>query len=129
LVGPSADDIGSPTDGVESPGTIGERLRVLADLMVLIVLHGEPSLASRRISDERGPATVAGCADNQIDDATAIRRDHRRQPVAAGGHMRVMDVAPTDASIVLLGETGTGKGLFARAVLSEAAAAVIHSCG
>ncbi len=45
-------------------------------------------------------------SDEVIGDSPAFR----------GALMRVQDVAPTDSTVLLLGETGTGKELFARAV-------------
>ena len=43
-------------------------------------------------------------------------KHHWRQPRVKHALARVQEVAPTDASVMLLGETGTGKELFARAV-------------
>jgi len=109
--------VGSRHDDREWPADIGDRLKVLADLMVLIIQHGDPRFASRRTSDQAAAATAtAGGADNQIEDATEFEDIIGDSPLLRVAMMRVMEVAPTDASVVLLGETGTGKELFARAV-------------
>ncbi len=94
-----------------------ERLRPIADLLGLAVSRSElmgmvellkSELAERtappprRIIDEGDPSDF----EDIIGESPALRR----------AISRVKEVAPTDASVVLVGETGTGKELFARAL-------------
>jgi transcriptional regulator with GAF, ATPase, and Fis domain len=98
-----------------------DRLQMLANLMVLADQrnHQLQELAEARsergraldLSKLRGLSSVEDGSDSNdfdeiIGDSPALR-------VALS---RVQEVAPTDATVVLLGETGTGKELFAKAV-------------
>jgi formate hydrogenlyase transcriptional activator len=100
------------------PPAIVDRLRLLADLTVLAVQRGRPVREPEQVRSEaagsEASAETSGFDEGWdpkgfediIGDCPALR-------VAIG---RVHEVAPTDASVILLGETGTGKELFARAV-------------
>ena len=90
---------------------VGE-LQVLADLMAIAVRHAEQQreLASLRVETERAGRLSD---DLDADDFEDIVGD---SPPLRLALTRVLEVASTDASVVLLGETGTGKELFARAV-------------
>jgi formate hydrogenlyase transcriptional activator len=90
---------------------VGE-LQLLADLMAIAVRHAEQQreLTSLRIETERAGRLPD---DLDADDFEDIVGD---SPALQLALTRVLEVAATDASVVLLGETGTGKELFARAV-------------
>ena len=90
---------------------VGE-LQLLADLMAIAVRHAEQQreLASLRVDTERAGRLSD---DLDADDFEDIVGD---SPALRLALTRVLEVASTDASVVLLGETGTGKELFARAV-------------
>jgi len=90
---------------------VGE-LQLLADLMAIAVRHAEQQreLASLRVDTERAGRLSD---DLDADDFEDIVGD---SPPLRLALTRVLEVASTDASVVLLGETGTGKELFARAV-------------
>jgi len=90
---------------------VGE-LQLLADLMAIAVRHAEQQreLASLRVETERAGRLSD---DLDADDFEDIVGD---SPPLRLALTRVLEVASTDASVVLLGETGTGKELFARAV-------------
>jgi chemotaxis protein methyltransferase CheR len=116
----------SPKDGPRSEFSIGvrdqrtdlppavlEALSGLANVIVLLLDRDE----SRRALDATPRAGIAtvwqppdSCSaddfENIIGDSAALRR----------AIYRVQQVAPTDASVMLFGETGTGKELFARAI-------------
>ena len=96
-----------------------ERLRLLANLMVLVARHSRQSQDFSEVTSEplqslrssKLPAVIDESVDSNdfdeiIGDSPALR-------IALA---RVQEVAPTDATVVLLGETGTGKELFAKAV-------------
>jgi transcriptional regulator with GAF, ATPase, and Fis domain len=100
------------------PETVVDALHALANVMVLIVLRAAQAEELERIKFTSGPRTGMPSArpfddgwdpddfENIIGDSPALRF----------AIARVQEVAPTDASVMLLGETGTGKELFARAV-------------
>jgi transcriptional regulator with GAF, ATPase, and Fis domain len=108
--------VGVREPGADLPPAIMDALRGLAHVMVLLL---EREHASRR-SSLAGQAPHVSMApvwqasdncsadefENIIGDSPALRR----------AMFRVQQVAPTDASVMLLGETGTGKELFARAI-------------
>ena len=110
--------IGPDTGRSPWPDAVVEGLRALANVMVLIVLRTEQMQELERIkfsSRPRGdiaPARAFG-ESWDLDDFESIIGDSPALRVAIA---RVQEVAPTDASVMLLGETGTGKELFARAV-------------
>ena len=95
---------------------VADSLRALAHVMVLIVLRAQQAQELDRVRftapsgrDQARPFDHGWDSDdfeNIIGDSPALR-------IAIA---RIQEVAPTDASVMLLGETGTGKELFARAV-------------
>ena len=99
------------SDPVWSPAAAGA-LQMLADLMALAIQHAEQQ---RELAGLRLESQLAGRLPDDLDadDFEDIIGDSPALRVALS---RVLEVASTDASVVLLGETGTGKELFARAV-------------
>jgi len=99
------------------PAAVGDGLRALAHVMVLIVLRAQQMQELERI---RFTLSSTGASAGRVfgeswdsDDFENIIGD---SPALRFAIARVQEVAPTDASVMLLGETGTGKELFARAV-------------
>ncbi len=100
------------------PAAVADGLRVLANVMVLIVLRTEQMQELERIKSAsmlRGNLTP-GRAFGESQDSDEFENIIGDSPALRVALSRVQDVAPTDASVMLLGETGTGKELFARAV-------------
>jgi transcriptional regulator with GAF, ATPase, and Fis domain len=99
-----------------SPG-VADSLRAFAHVMVLIVLRAQQAqeLERVRFTAPSGASLPARAFDHgwDSDDFENIIGDSPALRVAIA---RIQEVAPTDASVMLLGETGTGKELFARAV-------------
>jgi transcriptional regulator with GAF, ATPase, and Fis domain len=100
------------------PSPVADRLRVLADSLVLTVQRGEELRVARRRHPAPTPVAAALPCDPH-DDANEFEEIIGDSPALRIAMRRVLDVAPTDASVILLGETGTGKELFARAVHSR----------
>ena len=100
------------------PPVVEERLKLLAGLFAMAGRragrsdgvgyrrNGDVRSSSRELVDDENRDNDGGDFDDIIGDSPLLRVALRR----------VLEVAPTDASVVLLGETGTGKELFARAV-------------
>jgi formate hydrogenlyase transcriptional activator len=99
------------------PPPVIEALRDLAHVIVLILLRaGQVQELERVRFSHASSGTSAGSfgsGEGGEDDFESIIGDSPALRVAIA---RVQEVAPTDASVILLGETGTGKELFARAV-------------
>ena len=96
------------------PPEVAATLQVLADLIAIALQCAEQARELARLTGS--PAGSAGRSGDEIgdgDDFEDIIGDSPALRVALG---RVLEVASTDASVVILGETGTGKELFARAV-------------
>jgi transcriptional regulator with GAF, ATPase, and Fis domain len=99
-----------PLDGGSYSPVVESRLRTLADLLTLALLHGRGPAAETAPATEIAPVLDAGLELHEFEDIIGDSADLQ----AAMG--RVLEVAPTNASVVIVGETGTGKELFARAV-------------
>ena len=99
------------------PASVADPLRDLAHVIVLIVLRAQQIQELERVrfslSSSGASAAARGFGENWDDDFENIIGD---SPALRFAIARVQEVAPTDASVMLLGETGTGKELFARAV-------------
>ena len=114
--------IGSTPDGEAWPALVEDRLRTLADSMVLIVERSEQLRAARRsrsVEDDAASLPMPSHVIDDGDDAADFEDIVGDSPGLRVAMTRVMEVAPTDASVVILGETGTGKELLARAVHSR----------
>ena len=103
--------IGATRQGASIAPTLTEALRGLATVMVLLIDrdgHRDRHDARRATPAVPNPDDLNGTEEfeNIIGDSPALRR----------ALYRVQQVAPTDASVMLLGETGTGKEMFARAI-------------
>ena len=93
---------------------ISEALKAFVHVAVLLVERDTRSDRPGRITDKHtGAAPVWSPADAAADEFENIIGD---SPALRFAISRVEQVAPTDASVMLLGETGTGKELFARAI-------------
>ena len=108
---PYALAVGRSDDGGELawPPAVTADLQLAADLISIAIQLRE--LASLRAESR----TVGARADEigDTDDFEEIVGDSPALRIAIG---RLLEVASTDASVVILGETGTGKELFARAL-------------
>jgi transcriptional regulator with GAF, ATPase, and Fis domain len=93
---------------------IAADLQLAADLMAIAIQRAEQlrELASLR-ADSRSACARGADEIADTDDFEEIVGDSPPLRVALG---RLLEVASTDASVVILGETGTGKELFARAL-------------
>jgi formate hydrogenlyase transcriptional activator len=116
---PCALAVGCREDGGDLtwPPAIAADLQLAADLMAIAIQRAEQlrELATRAESRYLGDSAGARGADEigDTDDFQDIVGDSPSLRVALG---RLLEVASTDASVVILGETGTGKELFARAL-------------
>jgi transcriptional regulator with GAF, ATPase, and Fis domain len=102
------------------PASVADGLRALAHVMVLIVLRAQQTQELERIKfTMSSPGASATRSFGEIWDADDFENINGDSPALRFAIARVQEVAPTDASVMLLGETGTGKELFARAVHSR----------
>ncbi len=97
---------------------VADPLRALAHVMVLIILRAQQAEELERIKFTLGSriGMQASRAFNGGWDSDEFENIIGDSPALRFAIARVQEVAPTDASVMLLGETGTGKELFARAV-------------
>jgi transcriptional regulator with GAF, ATPase, and Fis domain len=99
------------------PESVVDALRALAHVMVLIVLRAQQAEELERIKTLGQRAGVSSArVFNDAWDSDDFANIIGDSPALRFALTRVQEVAPTDASVMLLGETGTGKELFARAV-------------
>jgi formate hydrogenlyase transcriptional activator len=98
-------------------GLSDEAVDMLVQASTPIATATENALARNAPSDE---PSVAVDHDTQIDSEIRLEREFGQIVGKSEALKRVLravqTVAPTDATVMLLGETGTGKGLFARAI-------------
>jgi formate hydrogenlyase transcriptional activator len=98
------------------PEAVLDALRALANVLVLIVLRADQTRelervrSGPRIGMQPARGFEAGWDPDDFENIIG------HSPALCFAIARVQEVAPTDASVMLLGETGTGKELFARAV-------------
>ena len=93
---------------------VTDALKAFAHVAVLLLERDARAVRSERLTDKHtGASPVWSPADASADEFENIIGD---SPALRFAISRVEQVAPTDASVMLLGETGTGKELFARAI-------------
>ena len=99
------------------PPEIVERLRLMTDLMALAIDRANHlrEIEQKRIELARCLAAPMSTF-NDLGDVADFEDIIGNSPLLRAAIARCQEVASTDASVVLLGETGTGKELFARAV-------------
>ncbi len=101
----------------EWPPDVLERVRLLTDLMVLALQRAEQARAIELRTVELARSLSAPMSTSKdFEDGTDFEDIIGASPLLRAALTRCLEVAPTDASVVLFGETGTGKELFARAV-------------
>ena len=103
-----------------------EPLRLIAESIALALVRAnqESSLNQLRAEVERLSGRVNSenrYLREQIDDMKGFHDIIGDSPALRESLDRVMEVAPTDATVLLTGDTGTGKELFARALHARSA--------
>jgi formate hydrogenlyase transcriptional activator len=105
---------------------IVQPLRLIAESMASAMVRAqhESSLHELRAELDRLTGRI-GCENKylreQIDDLRGFHDIIGESPALRETLDRVMEVAPTDATVLLTGDTGTGKELFARALHARSA--------
>jgi transcriptional regulator with GAF, ATPase, and Fis domain len=103
------------------PPAVADRLQEVTSLLLLAAQHGQQKRELERLQSEVAPP-VNGCgASDYGSDSTDFEDIIGDSPLLRVAVARVQEVAPTDASVMLFGETGTGKELFARALHNRSA--------
>src|SRR5262249_59005225 len=111
-----------PVDALRPwPAAIDRDVKLLAGLVALADRQADRLDAAARAGFEAARATAAAGSYRDDDAADDGRGNELEEiigdsPALRVALKRVLEVAPTDASVVLVGETGTGKELFAREV-------------
>ncbi len=103
------------------PGDVRDRLRILTDLIAVARQRRDLVRELERTKSELARRLAAPAAVVDLDDGADFEDIIGNSPLLRVAITRCQEVAPTDASVVLLGETGTGKELFARAVHNRSA--------
>jgi transcriptional regulator with GAF, ATPase, and Fis domain len=103
----------SPADWTSG---VHERLRLLTDLLMLAAQRADSARELDRMKGELAQFLTAPAAPYQPLDEDEFEDIVGNSEALREAIARCQEVAPTGASVVLLGETGTGKELFARAV-------------
>ena len=99
------------------PPEVVQRLRLLTDLLMLAIDRAGHLREIEQTKIELARCLAAPMSTfNDLGDAADFEDIVGNSPLLRAAIARCQEVAPTDASVVLLGETGTGKELFARAV-------------
>jgi formate hydrogenlyase transcriptional activator len=111
----------SSTEPGNLSGDIVQSLRGIAESMASAVVRAqhESSLQELRIEVDRlsgGVKSENKYLREKIDDLQGFHDIIGESPALRESLARVMEVAPTDATVLLMGDTGTGKELFARAL-------------
>jgi formate hydrogenlyase transcriptional activator len=101
-----------------------QRLRHLAEVMAWALYRDRQASALRDARAELTRLTGRIGSENkylreEIDDLHGFHEIVGESAALRASLARVSEVAPTDASVLLLGDTGTGKELFARALHSR----------
>ena len=115
----------SRASGVLHAGLVAS-LRQIGESVALAMVraHQESSLHQLRAEIERLSGRVNSenrYLREQIDDIKGFHDIIGDSPALRESLERVMEVAPTDATVLLTGDTGTGKELFARALHARSA--------
>ena len=103
------------------PTAVVERVRLFAEILATAVDRGGQELALERAgTEERRLNARLESESHYLQEEIAIRHEFDEiigdGPALSAVLASVREVAATDSTVVLLGETGTGKELFARAI-------------
>jgi formate hydrogenlyase transcriptional activator len=103
------------------PEPLIQRLRHLAEVMAWALYRDRQASSLRAARAALARLTGRIGSENkylreEIDDLHGFHEIVGESPALRASLARVTEVAPTDASVLLLGDTGTGKELFARAL-------------
>ena len=105
---------------------IVQPLRLIAESMASAMLRAEQESSLHRLRSELDRLTGRIGSENtylreQIDHLQGFHDIIGESPALRESLARILEVAPTDATVLLTGETGTGKELFARALHERSA--------
>ena len=121
----------SVAGGASEPrsSAVAERLRPIGHLLGLAVNRCQELQELERVKGQLKDTPAS--AVPQFDDSGDVDFEDiiGESPALRAALSRVQEVAPTDASVVIVGETGTGKELFARAIHTRSAQGRDPSCG
>jgi formate hydrogenlyase transcriptional activator len=106
--------VATPHNDYLWPADVQQRLQRLAGLVAVANRCAERIRALERRCTDLAAVRAASAGDDEDDGD--FKDIIGNSPALRTALRRVLEVAPTDASVVLIGETGTGKELFARAV-------------
>jgi formate hydrogenlyase transcriptional activator len=99
------------------PVPVKDRLQRVAELLGLAVHLSQQSRELELVRADLADAVAShGSLTEDRGDSSDFDEVIGESPALRVAMARVQEVAPTDASVVLAGETGTGKELFARAL-------------